>query len=232
MHQASIIMAVHHTSIMAQFHNNLHHTSIWLSMYCAPCIKFMDQSCAPWINAVYPQLITVHQASVWLNTIYMHQASLWFNGVHQASMWLNTVHQASLCYIAAQCASCINMARWCASMHQYGLMLYIRHQYGSSGIIVAQYYGSMLCGHQFMARCCASGITIRLKPGHHVSIRLDVVHQAVLHASIWLNTVWLITVNLPHHTLSTSFFLLAVNTWRKEMKRWTFCLVAGLLLCP
>ena len=83
--------------------NNLHHTSIYIAQYCASCIKIMAQSCAPWLNAVHPRLIDVHQASI-----------IWLNAVHQASIWLNAVHQASI--IAQCCASCINMVQCSASM--------------------------------------------------------------------------------------------------------------------
>ena len=45
--------------------------------------------------------------------------------------------------------------------------------------------------------------------------------QAVYHAPIWLNTAQLITLNLPHYTLSTSFFatLLAIITCYKGEKK-------------
>ena len=68
-------------------------------------------------------------------------------------LWFDAVYQSPIW---------LNMAQWCVS-----------------GIILAQ-YGSMLCRHQFMAQCCASGITIQLKTVHHVSIWLDAVHP-------WLN---------------------------------------------
>ena len=87
-----------------------------------------------------------------------------------------------------------------------------------------------------MAQCCASCITIWLKPVHHVSICGASMTQAVHHACI--NTKWLITLNLPHHTLSTfsvflphhtlstSFFttcLCMVNTWRRKKIKESGC---------
>ena len=44
----------------------------------------------------------------------------------------------------------------------------------------------------------------------HLRARQLILH----HVSIWLNTAQLITLNLPHHTLSTPFFatLFVVNT--------------------
>ena len=102
-----------------------------MAHYCASCIKIMVQSCAPCVD---PRLIDVHQASI-----------IWLNAVHQVSIWLTAVHQASI--IAQCCASCINiiMSLCCAS----------KAQRCASGIITAQ-YGSMLCRHQSVARCCAS----------------------------------------------------------------------------
>ena len=88
--------------------NNLHHHA----QYYASCITIMAQSYAPWLNAVHPQLIDVHQASI---------------------IWLNAVHQASI--IAHCCASCISMLcildlkMWIR--HQYGLMLFNKHQCGA-----------------------------------------------------------------------------------------------------
>ena len=123
---------------------------------------------------------------------------------------------------------CIHGSKMCIR-YQYGLMLCIRHQCGSirlnavhtsiwlnavypwlneasvwfnavdhAGIIMAQ-HSSMLCRHLSMVRCCASGIAIIiwLKPVHHVSI--------------WLNAARFITLNLPHHTSSTSFLLLCLR---------------------
>ena len=73
-----INMAVHHALIIiitqccASGSNVAVHyasklPSIWPST--VHHIKIMAQSCAPWLNAVHPWLIDVHQASVWLNAI-------------------------------------------------------------------------------------------------------------------------------------------------------------------
>ena len=56
----------------------------------------MAKSCALWLNAVHPQLIDVHQASVWLNAL--HQALIWVNAVYQASMCM-AVHHASVWFM-------------------------------------------------------------------------------------------------------------------------------------
>ena len=86
------------------------------------------KSSAPWLNAVHPRLIDVHQASIiWLNAVHhapiygsilcIHGSKMcirhqyaWFNAVYQASMWLNM----------AQCCAWINMAQLlcCASTTQ------------------------------------------------------------------------------------------------------------------
>ena len=102
--------------------------------------------------------------------------------------------------MAQCCASCINMAQWCAlgismalyAVHQASLILWHNIAQCCAGINLwpdavhqASQYASNLC---IMARCGTS------------------MTQAVYHASLWLNTAWLITPNLPHHTLSTSFF--------------------------
>ena len=78
--------------------------------------------------------------------------------MHQAMAGIS-VHQASI------------MAQCCATESIMLSML----QCCASGIIIAQ-NGSMLCRYQFIARFCASGITVQHKPVHHESIRLDVVH--------------------------------------------------------
>ena len=39
-------------------------SGINMAQYCASGIKIMAQSCAPWLNAVHPRLIDVHQASI------------------------------------------------------------------------------------------------------------------------------------------------------------------------
>ena len=74
---------------MAQFASmyDLHHASIIMAQYCA---------CNGSMHAVHPQLIDVHQGSV----------------------WLNAVDQVSSIYIAQCRASGIN----CGIMHQYGLI--------------------------------------------------------------------------------------------------------------
>ena len=114
------------------------------------CIN-MAQYCAQWLNAVYPQLIYVHQGSVWLNAV--HQASIWLNAVHQA------INKAQCCasgvkYIAQCHASSINVGAHHASIWLKCWCIHIRHQYGLilcvSGIKMAQ-NGSMLCiMHQIM----------------------------------------------------------------------------------
>ena len=137
---------------------------------------------------------------------------------------LNSVNQCG-------CASCFDMARCCASMHQYGLMLCIRHQYGSMPYIKH---------HYCTIRCCASGITIRLIPacvscinGNKASAS---VTQAVLHTSIWLNTV----DSSTHHTktyhiilyplpyLLLCLWLTIIDEERKDDENCV-CLVASLL---
>ena len=64
-----------------------------------------------------------------------------------------------------------------------------------------QFLGANLCiRHHNMAQTCASCINIATGCG------CIPMTQDEHHASIWLNTAWLITLNLLHHTLFTSFF--------------------------
>ena len=65
------------------------------------------------------------------------------------------------------------------------------------GLMLCMQYGSNLCiMYQYKARCAAA------------------MTQAVHRPSKWFNTAQLITLNIPHHTLSISFFstLVVVNT--------------------
>ena len=137
--------------------NAVHQALIWLNFTqkfascinmaqkCASCIKSMAHSCTPWLH---PRLWcasgismaqAMHQATIIAhccassNNVAVHHASIWLNvlhpwlsDVHQVSVWFNAMYQASIWLSMAQC---------CAS-----------------GIIMAQ-YGSVLCWHQFMARC-------------------------------------------------------------------------------
>ena len=76
----------------------------------------MAQYCAPWLNAVHPWLIDVHQASVWLNAV--HQASIWHNAVHHG------INYSSMLCVRHQCgcASCINNAVYHATVKTFGLL--------------------------------------------------------------------------------------------------------------
>ena len=65
--------------------------------------------------------------------------------------------------------------------------------------------GSMLCRPQFMAQYCASGITIWLKPVHHVSILLNVVHPRL---NLCIMHQYGLKYSTNHHTkLATSYFV-------------------------
>ena len=99
-------------------------------------------------------------------------------------------------------------------------MLCIRHHYGTISLnaVQALIYGPMVCiRHHNTAQSWLNN--------NYYGYRCD-------PWPIWLNAAWLSTLNLPHHTLSTSFFatLFAGNTWRrkkklKKMTKIAFCLV-------
>ena len=96
---------------------------IHMAKYCASCIKIMAQSCAPWLNAVHPRLIDVHQASTvsiaqccasGIN-VAVHHASIWFDAcIHGSMMCIR--HQYGLC-----CVSGLHVTIWLIAVHQVSL---------------------------------------------------------------------------------------------------------------
>ena len=117
----------------------------------------------------------------------------------------------------------IIIAQCCASGIYMGSMLCIRHLYGLNAV-QASIYCLMCIKHHNMAQNCASCACMYQYKARCTAPMTRAVHRA---------SIRFITLNLPHHTLSTSFLstLFAVNTWRRKekMMKIMFCLIAGLL---
>ena len=164
---------------------------------CVPCLIYCCSmhpagSCLPTsiklafaLLFVSGWLIAVHQASIWLCII----GSISLNNlhVHHASIWLRIYCASGIKIVAQSCASGINYSSMLCinvAMHHASLWL---------NAVRVPIYGPMLCiRHHNTVQTCASCIN---KARCSTSMT-----QALLHASLWLNTGWLITLNLPHHT--------------------------------
>ena len=192
---------------------------------CVLCIMhqiYRSILCTPWLSAVHPRLINVHQVStaqccVSGISVAVHHASIWFdvvhprlNDVHQASAWFNAVYQAY--------------------MSLYVSMLCIRHHYGRI------YYGSLLCTPQFMARSCASGITINMaQTCASGTVLLDSVHPWLKPCN--MNQYSLIQHNITQYTYHIilcplPFLLLCLQlTLERKKDNRTKSRFGWLLLC-
>ena len=141
----------------------------------------------------HQQYTFIAQCCVSGNNMLVHHASIWFDAVHSR---LNDVHQAYICRNMAQCcASGITMA-------QYSVWL---------NAVQASVYDPMLCiRHHNVAQACMCTM--------YQYGQMQCIHGSSCASCI--NRVCLITLNLPHHTLSSSFFatLFAVKTWRREIR--------------
>ena len=108
--------------------------------------------------------------------------------------------------MAQYCASGVNMAQCCAS----GINVAVHHASIWLNAVQALIYGPVMCiRHCNEAQTLyyiSAGVHILCAPGISKARCGASMTQTVHHASIWVNTTCLIALNLPHHTLSTSFF--------------------------
>ena len=175
------------------------------SVLSALCMKIMAQSCAPWLNAVHPQLIDVHQASI--------------------------------AFITQCCALAINVA-----VHHYGSMLCIHSSHEASlwhniiwlNAVQASIYGPMLCiRHHNMTQTMYQYVSIWLCINMTVSPCINMTRCIASSYGSYINTTRLITLNVPHHTLSTCFLLLCLRLTleerRKKKNKLSLWLIAALL---
>ena len=212
-----------------------------MCQYCASCIKIIAESCAPWLSAVHPWLIDVHQAFIWVNAV--HQASViahcCTSGIHMAVLLASIRYGSMLCIHGAM--MCIR--------NQYGSMLCIWHQYGSIWLSAVHqaslwhnYYGSMLCRHQFIAQRCSSGIT---KIIHNtaqscascISKAIDVVHPwlklCIMHnmAQYSMNHCTKLITSYFVHFFFCYIFCLQLTLEKKKERRGTNLRFGWLQLC-
>ena len=157
----------------------------------AQCYGSMTHWCVSGISIYGSMLCIRHQHGSML--CIRHQIYK-LNAVHQASMWMHIMHGSML--VHPQLKDVYQASVWLNAVHQASLW----HNNAQWGAGINNIYGLMLCirHHNTAQLTCASWFNMT-RCGASMT-------QAVHHPSLWLNAAWLITLNVPHHILSTSFF--------------------------